>query len=77
MVPEYAYAKIHLHAVLAALPRSKGKGIVFYGQGTPSGEYTTADCGINYQLLAAMPLKLLNGPLIVAVDHSGQRKMAS
>ena len=29
----------------------KGKGRVFYGQQPPSGESTTTECGVNYQLL--------------------------
>ena len=32
----------------------KGKGKVFYGQDPPSGESTTSECGVNYQLLAVM-----------------------
>ena len=31
---------------------NKGKGKVFYGQEPPSGEATTTECGVNYQLLA-------------------------
>ena len=27
---------------------------VFYGQEPPSGESTTTECGVNYQLLAVM-----------------------
>ena len=34
--------------------RGKGKGKVFYGQEPPSGESTTTECGVNYQLLAVM-----------------------
>ena len=30
------------------------KGKVFYGQEPPSGESTTAECGVNYQLLAVI-----------------------
>ena len=30
------------------------KGKVFYGQEPPSGESTTTECGINYQLLAVI-----------------------
>ena len=30
------------------------KGKVFYGQEPPSGESTTTECGVNYQLLAVM-----------------------
>ena len=30
------------------------KGKVFYGQEPPSGEYTTTECGFNYQLLAVI-----------------------
>ena len=32
----------------------KGKGKVVYGQEPPSGESTTTECGVNYQLLAVM-----------------------
>ena len=32
----------------------KGKAIVFYGQEPPSGESTTTECGVNYQLLAVI-----------------------
>ena len=28
------------------------KGKVFYGQEPPSGESTTTECGVNYQLIA-------------------------
>ena len=30
------------------------KGKVFYGQEPPSGESTTTECGVNYQLLAVI-----------------------
>ena len=40
------------------------KGKVFYGQEPPSGESTTTECGVNYQLL-------------VAVNHNQLRTMAS
>ena len=30
------------------------KGKVFYGQEPPSGESTTTECGVNYQLLEVM-----------------------
>ena len=30
------------------------KKVVFYGQEPPSGESTTTECGVNYQLLAGM-----------------------
>ena len=33
---------------------TKGKGKVFYGQEPPSGESTTTECGLNYQLLAEL-----------------------
>ena len=33
------------------------KGKVFYGQEPPSGESTTTECGVKYQLLAVMLLK--------------------
>ena len=32
----------------------KGKGKVFHGQEPPSGESTTTECRVNYQLLAVM-----------------------
>ena len=32
----------------------QSKGKVFYGQEPPSGEFTTTECGVNYQLLAVM-----------------------
>ena len=35
----------------------KGKGKVFYGQEPQSGESTTTECGVNYQLLAVMLLQ--------------------
>ena len=31
-----------------------GKVKVFYGQEPPSGESTTTECGVNYQLLAVI-----------------------
>ena len=52
------------------------KGKVFYGQEPPSGESTTTECGVNYQLLAVL-LKLSNGELLVAVNHNQLRTMAS
>ena len=30
------------------------KGKVFYGQEPPSGESTTTECGVNYQLLSVI-----------------------
>ena len=33
------------------------KGKVFYGQEPSSGESTTAECGVNYQLITVMLLK--------------------
>ena len=30
------------------------EGKVFYGQEPPSGESTTTECGVNYQLLAVI-----------------------
>ena len=32
----------------------KGKGKIFYCQEPPSGESTTTECGVNYQLLAVI-----------------------
>ena len=53
------------------------KGKVLYGQEPPSGESTTTECGVNYQLLAVMLLKQPNGELLVAVDHNQLRTMVS
>ena len=43
----------------------------------PSGESTTTECGVNYQLLAVMLLKQSNGEFMVAVNHNQLRTMAS
>ena len=32
----------------------KGKDDVIYGQELPSGEFTTTECGVNYQQLAVI-----------------------
>ena len=32
----------------------KCKGKIFYGQEPPSGESTSTECGVNYQLLVAI-----------------------
>ena len=45
------------NAHLKLLDRSvsgKGNGKFFYGQEPPSGESTTTECGVDYQLLAVM-----------------------
>ena len=55
----------------------KVKDKVFYCQEPHSGESTTTECVVNYQLLAVMLLKLSNGELPVVVDHSQIRTMAS
>ena len=55
---------------------SVGKGNVFYGQEPPSGESTTTECGVNYQLLAVMLLQHPNGKLPVAVGRSQLLTMA-
>ena len=34
--------------------RKKGKGKVLYVKEPPSGESTTTECGVNYQLLAVI-----------------------
>ena len=39
---------------MVAEQQVKGKGKVFYGQEPPSGESTTTECGVNYQLLAVI-----------------------
>ena len=54
-----------------------GKGKVFYGQEPQSGESTTTECDVNYQLLAVMLLKKPNGELPVAVNHSQLQTMAT
>ena len=46
------------------------KGKVFCVQEPACGEWTTKECGVNYELLAVMLLKQPNGELPVAVDHS-------
>ena len=45
---------------------------VFYDQEPPSGESTTPECEVNYQLLAVIYWELL-----VAVNHNQLRTMAS
>ena len=54
----------------------KGKGKVFYGQEPPSGESTTTESGVNYQLLAVIT-EVAQWELLVAVDHNQLRTMAS
>ena len=39
---------------VSSAPLSHEREKVFYGQEPPSGESTTTECGVNYQLLAAM-----------------------
>ena len=51
-------------------------GKIFYIQEPPSGESTTTECGVNYQLLAVI-IEQPNGELIVAVYHNQLRTMAS
>ena len=60
-----------------SLPVKKYKVKVFYGQEPPSGESTTTECGVNYQLPAGMLLKQPNWELLVAVDHNLLGTMAS
>ena len=44
-----------IHMILNGEPLQKDKnGKVFYGQEPPSGESTTTECGVNYQLLAVI-----------------------
>ena len=54
----------------------KGKRKVFYGQEPLSGESTTTECGVNYQLLGVIT-EVPNGELLVAVDHNQLRTLAS
>ena len=42
---------IKINKITADLPC---KGKVFYGLEPPSGESTTTECGVNYQLLSAI-----------------------
>ena len=58
---QYCQEKIKLHDVQYSgcqaehqTVTKKVKGKVFYGQEHPSGESTTTECGVNYQLLAVM-----------------------
>ena len=63
--------------VASVYAKKNKEGTVFYGQEPPSGESTTTESGVNYQLLAVMLMKQPNGLLPVAVDHSQPRAMAS
>ena len=51
------WLKIPLHRRMPHVYVVKGKGKVFYDQEPPSGESTTTECGVNYQLLVVMLLK--------------------
>ena len=53
------------------------KGKCFYGQEPPSGEYTTTECVVNYQLLAVMYRSSPMGELVVVVNRNQLRTMAS
>ena len=53
----------------------KGKKVDSYGQEPPSGESTSTECGVNYQLLAVITEVAQWGSL-VAVDHNQRRIMA-
>ena len=68
---------IHTLFFFKLLYNLKGKGKVFYDQEPPSGESTTTEWGVNYQLLAVMLLKQPNCELLVAVDHSQLRTIVS
>ena len=46
----YTTAPLHTNPPLS----NKGKGKVFYGQEPPSGESTTTERGVNYQLIAVI-----------------------
>ena len=50
---------------------------MFYSQESPSGESTTRECGVNYQLLEVMLLTKPYRLLQVAVDHCQLLTMAS
>ena len=62
------------HSWVTSLVIKKGK--VFYGQEPPSGESTTTECGVNYQLLAVIT-EVAQWVLLVAVDHHQLRTIAS
>ena len=56
----------------------KKKGKVFCGQEPPSGEFTTAECRVNYQLCTCSNvLKQPTEELPVAVNHNQLRTMVS
>ena len=58
---------------------NKVKSKVFYGQEPPSGESTTTECGVNYQLLAVITEVAQWGTpsCRLTVDHNQLRTMAS
>ena len=53
------------------------KKVVFYGQEPPSGESTTTECGINYQLLAVITEVAQWGTLSGSRPQFQLRTMAS
>ena len=42
------------HSLFVSKPSKSKKGKVFSGQEPPSGEFTTTECAVNYQLLAVI-----------------------
>ena len=46
--------KLNFFLLFAALPRRSKEGKVFHGQEPPSGESTTTECRVNYQLHAVI-----------------------
>ena len=57
-------------------PLKVKKSKVFYGQEPPSGESTTTECAVNYQLLAVIT-EVVQRELLVVFDHNQLRTMAS
>ena len=54
IAPNITCWHVHLAPNITCWQVHKGKGKVFYGQEPPSGESTTTECGVNYQLLAVI-----------------------
>ena len=54
-IPAASRASLQKHVPITPVGTHKVKGKVFYGQQPPSGDSTTTECGVNYQLLAVIP----------------------
>ena len=70
-----AYYSITAISVFKCLVCPSYKGKVFYGKELLSGESTTTECGLT--ATCSNVLKQPNGELLVAVNHSQLRIMAS